>query len=220
LLILSIAYSRELLEQETLTEKPLLRFCQKLGSVQLNLQNRRSLINTTMEEFPDYVLDELNNRMSSQPNLLKSMKPFDGIVFSTQFVYDGEPCYEGSFLMNESELKYFRFSIPEDAGERDDSIFLYLELANFERVITSFSVAAEDGQLNTGEILQTTLGGAYDIIRSFLGGDFKVKPWTGILKVTNGLMLSAKENLGDLIIDVYSEVEMNESEIERLQEMI
>ncbi len=191
-LFLLIAISASFCQKQS--DKPLLEFCNEMREIRSKVQE-----NETINEMPSEVLSNFNERLSSKTELQILMKPFNNITFSTRITYNNATCYEGSFLMMNSTLEYFSFSVHPEAGTRDNNIYVYMELSNLEKLFTQLRKSAERGESNMLQEIINILKTWASVMKNILTGDLRVKPMTGILKVVEGFTIVVKEDMGSIV---------------------
>ena len=175
--------------------RPLMEVCQEMNNV-------RMLVGSNSTEVSEIIIDRINEQLLSNPELMESLKPFNGIVFSAQINYNSTSCFNGSFMMNDSKLQYVRFEPDPLAGTSDSNILFYMELIGVENAIVSLSNLADADKENIIDSVMATVKTWVSLIMNMLSGDFKVEPISGFVKVVNGFMLAVQENIGEMILNI------------------
>ncbi len=139
-----------------------------------------------LTEFPPEVLSLINADLQKKPDAVKAISLLNGVTFSGEILYNKSLCFNGSFMFNNSELKFFKLRSDPLAGTNDNHIFAHVELIGFENLITDIRAMNASGSGNPLQAAMLFLKGVGNFIGGLLTGDISIKPFGGILKIING----------------------------------
>ena len=171
--------------------------CDNLQQVTLNLGDKGNLT-----EFPDEILEIVNQQISQDVSLSDSLSEIDNIEFRAEIYYNSSLCFSGSFMFNDSKLEFFKLFSESEEGE---VISFKLELYTMDSIISDW-VGMNDQELEPLEYVKLILSSIAKMIGGILNGDIIIKPFFGIFKVFKVIFVFARlnfinigQNIGNLV---------------------
>jgi len=163
--------------------------CDNLQQITLNLDDKGNLT-----EFPDEILDVVNQQISNDAPLSASINEINNVEFRAEIYYNESLCFSGSFMFNDSKLEFFRL-FSESEGE--EVVSFKLQLYTMDSIISDW-VGMNSQEVEPLEYAKLMIGSIFKMIGGILNGDITISPLTGIFKVFKAIFVFARLNFSNI----------------------